>query len=168
VATVQPPVDVNELFPRMFEGDLDGLGERVVGTFLSVWEHPVSGPAFEALLRNALTNRISATLMREFFTLQIQRRAVARLAGIATPEQARLRAALSASHMFGLAVLRYILKFEPLASLPREQVVAMVAPTIQRYLGGDLPHQPATVEGRPADPTSPGGPNRTGEISDVL
>ena len=145
MATVQPPVDVAEVFPKLFEGDLDTFAERLLTTFMSIWDHPVSGPAFEALLRNALTNRISARLIREFFTVQIQRRVLARLAGPIDPAEARLRATLVASQLFGLAVVRYVLKFEPLASAPRETVIATVGPTIHRYLTGDLKEPPGTA-----------------------
>jgi hypothetical protein len=34
--------------------------------------------------------------------------------------------------------MRYLLEVEPLASMPPEEVVAIYAPTIQRYLTGDL------------------------------
>jgi hypothetical protein len=36
-------------------------------------------------------------------------------------------------------VTRYVLALEPLASMPAEDVVAWVAPNIQRYLDGPLP-----------------------------
>jgi hypothetical protein len=39
----------------------------------------------------------------------------------------------------GLILMRYVLRVEPLASMPREQLVATYAPTIQRYLTGPLP-----------------------------
>ena len=35
--------------------------------------------------------------------------------------------------------LRYIVKMEPFASLPAEQVAKTIAPNLQRYLTGDLP-----------------------------
>jgi hypothetical protein len=117
---------------------VDTLGQRLVETFLSVWEHPVSGPAFEALLRGATANRISGRLMREFFAVQILRRALRNLDTIIDPAEIPLRANLIASQLFGLATIRYVLKFEPLASTPRETVVAAVAPTLQRYLTGEL------------------------------
>jgi hypothetical protein len=41
--------------------------------------------------------------------------------------------------MIGLLVTRYVLELEPLASLPREEVVAWVAPNLQRYLTGEPP-----------------------------
>ena len=49
-------------------------------------------------------------------------------------EDAGERAALIGSQMLGLVLCRYVLRLEPLASLPIEDVVAGIAPTIQRYL----------------------------------
>ena len=46
---------------------------------------------------------------------------------------------LVASQVVGIILLRYVLAVEPLASMPREQVVATYAPTLQRYLTGPLP-----------------------------
>jgi hypothetical protein len=66
------------------------------------------------------------------------RRAILNLGDVVDPATVPLRANLVASQLFGLATIRYILKFEPLASAPREAVVAAVAPNLQRYLTGDL------------------------------
>jgi AcrR family transcriptional regulator len=138
-ATIRAPIDPAELIPKLVgAGPVDSLGERLVTTFMSVWEHPVSGPAFEALLRGAFANRISAKLIREFFAVQIMRRAILNLGEVVDPATVPLRANLVASQLFGLATIRYILKFEPLASAPREAVVAAVAPNLQRYLTDDL------------------------------
>ena len=138
VETVRPPINPAEVIPKVIAGGVDGMAERLLETFLSVWEHPVSGPAFEALLRGAFANRISAKLIREFFAVQIMRRAILNLGEVVDPATVPLRANLIASQLFGLATIRYILKFEPLASAPREAVVAAVAPNLQRYLTGDL------------------------------
>lgn len=138
-ATVRPPIDPGEVLPKVIAGgDPAQIGERLVGTFLSVWEHPVSGPAFEALLRRAFADRVSARLVREFFAVQILRRAIRNLGDVVDPAEVPLRATLVGSQLFGLAVVRYVLKFEPLASAPHQTVVAAVAPTLQRYLTGDL------------------------------
>ena len=51
----------------------------------------------------------------------------------------QLRVNLVASQMSGVLLTRHILKLEPLASTPAEKVVASVAPTLQRYLTGELP-----------------------------
>ena len=49
------------------------------------------------------------------------------------------RIALVASQMIGLVMLRYVLEVEPLASMDQDVLVATYAPTLQRYLDGDLP-----------------------------
>ncbi|HWM72963.1 MAG TPA: TetR/AcrR family transcriptional regulator, partial [Nocardioides sp.] len=56
--------------------------------------------------------------------------------GIDRPE---LRMPLVASQVVGLIVLRYITCVEPLASLSADDIVAIYAPTLQRYLTGELP-----------------------------
>jgi hypothetical protein len=53
-------------------------------------------------------------------------------------EERELRAALVGAQFVGLAMLRYIWRIEPLASLPREDIAAMVTPTIERYLIGNI------------------------------
>jgi AcrR family transcriptional regulator len=143
VETVRPPINPAEVIPKVIAGGVDGMAERLLETFLSVWEHPVSGPAFEALLRRAFSNRVYARLMREFFAVQILRRAMQNLGTIIEPSEVPLRATLVASQLFGLATIRYVLKFEPLASAPRETVIAAVAPNLQRYLTGELPAPPS-------------------------
>ena len=45
----------------------------------------------------------------------------------------RLRASLAASQLIGVAMLRYVVKVEPLASAPAADVAAWVGPSLQRY-----------------------------------
>ena len=49
------------------------------------------------------------------------------------------RAQLAASQLVGLIVARYVLRFEPLASLSTEELVGWVAPTLQRYFTDPAP-----------------------------
>jgi hypothetical protein len=83
-----------------------------------------------------MTRDATVRLLREFLVTQVLRRVLAHLD--LDPAEAPLRTSLVASQMAGLGVLRYIVKLEPLASAPPEVVVAAVAPTVQRYLTGDI------------------------------
>ena len=56
--------------------------------------------------------------------------------GIDRPE---LRMPLVASQVIGLILARYVVRVEPIASLDTDSLVAIYAPTIQRYLTGALP-----------------------------
>jgi hypothetical protein len=58
-------------------------------------------------------------------------------------ERAAERSTLIATQLLGLALCRYILRFEPLASLPADDVVAAVAPSVQRYLTRPAAARPA-------------------------
>jgi hypothetical protein len=52
-------------------------------------------------------------------------------------ERARLRAMLAATNLVGTAMLRYVMKIPPLATLSDEEVVRLIAPTVTRYLTAD-------------------------------
>ena len=49
--------------------------------------------------------------------------------------------------MVGLVMARYVIAIEPLASADDETIAAAVAPTIQRYLVGDLSSASAKTAG---------------------
>jgi AcrR family transcriptional regulator len=136
LASMNAPADPAELIPKALAGGPDGVGERLVGVFLGVWDSP-AGVAGVALLRSAVNSEWAARLMREFVVTQVLRKAVSELP--VDPAQAPLRSSLVASQLAGLALVRYVVKIEPLASAPAEVVVAAVGPTVQRYLTGDLP-----------------------------
>jgi len=137
-AAVEFPVDLPTTLARVADGPVGGLGQRLVDTFLEAWEHPVSGPALEALIRGALAHRVYGRLIREFFAVHIVRSVGVRLEGVVPADEVPIRANFVASQLFGLAVVRYLLRFEPMASLPRDAVATTVAPTIQRYLTEEI------------------------------
>ncbi|MGI5181776.1 TetR family transcriptional regulator [Dactylosporangium sp. CA-152071] len=143
LATMDAPIDPGEIVPKVFEGDLDGVGERLVRTFLGVWDSP-AGSSAAALFRSAMQHEWSARMLREFLVSQILRRVVAQLK--LDPAEAPKRAALVASQMAGLVMVRYILKIEPMTTMSQDEIVYSVAPTIQRYLTEPLPAlAPATA-----------------------
>jgi AcrR family transcriptional regulator len=136
LAVMEAPFNPAEVLPKIFEPGLDGVGERLVRTFVGVWDSP-AGTTIAALVRSAMQHEWSARMLREFLVTQILRRATRALD--LDPAEAPKRASLVASQMIGLAMLRYILKLEPLASMHQDEVVRTLAPTIQRYLADPLP-----------------------------
>jgi hypothetical protein len=53
-------------------------------------------------------------------------------------DQVRLRASLCASQVVGLGIMRYAVRVEPIHSMEVDALVDAVAPTLQRYLVGEL------------------------------
>jgi AcrR family transcriptional regulator len=135
LAAMNFPADPSRLLPEVLAEGRERVGERLVRAFLAVWDSP-AGTAGVALLRSGMTNNWSARLLREFLITQVLRRTTKALD--LDPAEAPLRASLAAAQIVGLAVTRYVIKLEPLASAPPETVVATVGPTIQRYLTGDI------------------------------
>jgi len=134
VAAVQLPVNPVEQLMAVLDGDPGQAGRRMVETFLSVWDHAATQNPLLALIRSAVGDEHAAAMLREFITEEVLGQIAHRLGGA----DARLRATLVGSQIIGLAMARYIVKVEPLASAPPTQVVAAVGPTLQRYLTGDL------------------------------
>lgn len=134
-ATVKIPIDPGELLPVVLAAGPEGVGERLVRTFLSVWDSPVGGAAV-ALLRSAVSNEWTARLLREFLVTQVLRRVLDQLD--VDPAERPLRGSLVATQIAGLAMMRYVIRLEPVASATPETLVAAVGPTVQRYLTGAL------------------------------
>ena len=133
-AAMEVPIDFEHVVPALLAEGMDGIGERLVRFFLSVFEAATDRSPFVSLIRSAVSHEESARMFREFMTEQL----VGRIAAALGRPDARLRATFVGSQMAGLVLLRYVIRVEPLASADPETVVAAVAPTIQRYLTGDL------------------------------
>jgi AcrR family transcriptional regulator len=138
LASLSMPVDPRSKVASVFEGGTEGAGERLLETVLGVWDAEEARRPLVALVRRSLGER-SEALMREGF-LRIVSRAVREglTAGRGPAPDVDLRAQLVVAQVMGVIVTRYILELEPLASLPRAELVPLVAPSVQRYLDGPL------------------------------
>jgi AcrR family transcriptional regulator len=154
---MQVPFDPAKVVPHILAAGVDEVGERVVRTLLTIWDSPAGAPA-AALVRSAVSNEAISRMLRDFVVTRILRR-IGRELGF-EPAEGAMRANLVASQIGGLIMVRYILKFEPLASAPPDTVVALVAPTVQRYLTGPL-DRPATEPEPGRRTAAPGGPATT-------
>jgi AcrR family transcriptional regulator len=132
VAAMELPFRPAEVIGPLVAAGVEGLGERMVRRLLSVWDLPENRTVLLTIVGGGHPG--AAVALREFITREI----VARVAGAVTADRAGLRANLVASQIMGLIAARYVARLEPLASLPAEDVVPLVAPTLQRYLDGAL------------------------------
>ncbi|GAA2233835.1 TetR/AcrR family transcriptional regulator [Streptomyces nogalater] len=112
------------------EGPADGVGERLTRFVFGIWEDPATRAPLLAIVRSAVDNDTAAAVFRRLVAAQLMRRIAARLE---LPD-AELRAELAAAQLVGCAMLRYVIRLEPLASADLEQVIARVAPVVQAHL----------------------------------
>ncbi|WP_018684490.1 TetR/AcrR family transcriptional regulator [Actinokineospora enzanensis] len=114
------------------DGDTTSLGERLVRTFLTIWDAH-DGGIFTAMIRSVAAHERVAAALQEFFHHNV----FGQLAGVAR-DSPDLRANLVAAQMIGLGMLRYVAHFEPLTDAGVEVLVKAVGPTVQRYLTGAI------------------------------
>jgi AcrR family transcriptional regulator len=118
------------VIPAVLGAGTEGIGERLARYFIGVWENPATRAPLLAIIRSALTHEAAAAVLRGF----VLRRLLERVADELRVPDPTFRAELAASHMIGIAILRYVVRVEPLASADPEDIIRMVAPTLQRYL----------------------------------
>ncbi|MFD8672491.1 TetR family transcriptional regulator [Streptomyces seoulensis] len=115
------------------EGPLDSVGERLTRFVLGVWENPATRTPLLAIVRSAVNNDTAAAVFRRLIAAQLLRR----IAGRLEVPDAELRVELAAAQLVGTAMLRYVIKVEPLASADLERIVARLAPVVQGHLTGE-------------------------------
>ncbi|WP_313955651.1 TetR family transcriptional regulator [Paenarthrobacter nicotinovorans] len=134
-ASVELPADPAEVLSEVASADPHARAEVVVRAVLELWEGPAQH-AMVAFARGTIGSRAKTTLMKEVVTRAVLPRIMDGLPGSA--EEVRLRGNLVATQVVGLVLARYVIRLQPLASAPREEVVRLVAPNIQHYLTGNL------------------------------
>ncbi|KAB2974070.1 MULTISPECIES: TetR/AcrR family transcriptional regulator [unclassified Streptomyces] len=111
---------------------LDDVGERMTRFLFGLWENPATRKPLLAVVRSAVANEVAATVFRRLVASQLLRR----IAGEIDAPDAELRAELAAAQLVGIAMMRYVIKIEPIASADLERIVARVAPVVQAHLTG--------------------------------
>jgi len=121
-----------ELLGRLFDAGTDGLGRRMVGLFFGLWDQPEGRQRMRALIAAASSREPAGAGLAEFIAADVTGAIAPRLTGV----QRHLRAELIASHVVGLAMARFVLQLEPLASASEDDVARWLAPNLQRLIDG--------------------------------
>jgi AcrR family transcriptional regulator len=128
------PMQPGQALAEVVPGPRSAIGRRLVEFFLRIWEDPAQREQMMGMVRGATTSPHVAELLRQALT----ERVLAPIAEHLDAPQADLRMELCSSQLLGLGIARYVVRLEPLASLPTEAVAELVGPTLQRYLTGDI------------------------------
>lgn len=128
VATMELPVNPIEKIATVIIDGPDGMAERLLSTFLLAWDphHEV----FSGLVRTTLGSGDAQAPM-----LEVARNIlVTTLLEVLEGDDRELRATLIGSQLIGMAVMRYVVRLEPLADAPIDQVVGLYAPAMQQLI----------------------------------
>ncbi len=124
---------VDPAFLAILDGPRETLARDYLRFVLSLYEDPAQREQMTALLRAAIGTNEMAHLARAFVSSEVN----ARFAAIAAGPDPALRADLVSTQLLGLFVARFVFAVEPLASASVDDLVALIAPTIERYLFGE-------------------------------
>ena len=131
-AALELPVDPTTVVARVLEGGADGMGERLVRAFCELWDPPAHRERLVAVLRTLVAGGGVAAPVPQFVAGHVVR-PLAVAAGAGDPARA---ASLVISQVAGLALLRYVVELEPVASAGVDDLARWYGPTVQRYLSG--------------------------------
>jgi AcrR family transcriptional regulator len=134
-AAVEWPFDPDVEVSRLLAGKRSEVGQRLARLFVETWDEEAKRRPIVALLRAALTQEATAPLFRDFLT----KRWIGPLADGLGLDHPELRTSLASAQLVGLGIIRYVMRFEPMASMDSDAVVALLAPALQRSLTGRLP-----------------------------
>lgn len=127
------PFGAGELIDKVVSGTANELGRRTLHLLLTTWDAAGGGP-FAATAIGTVGVEAAVQRLQEQFAANLFNRVLKAVGA----DRVRLRAALAASQLVGLGVMRYAAKTEPLASAEVGVLVNALAPTLQRYLVGDI------------------------------
>ncbi|NGN68752.1 TetR/AcrR family transcriptional regulator [Streptomyces sp. A7024] len=116
-------------------GPEEETGERLTRFIFGVWENALTREPLLAIVRSAMNNEAAAAIFRRMITRNLLKRMAPDLPG----PDGELRMELAVAQLVGTAMLRYIIKLEPIASAEVEELVQRLAPVVQHHLTGAAP-----------------------------
>jgi AcrR family transcriptional regulator len=124
------PAGLSEVFAGQQGQTLRDFSESLARSYLRFVDSDQSRNAILALVRSAVSNEKAAAMLREFLAAEL----LPVIASRTGHENAPLRAGLVAAQLMGVAMLRHVVRLDPVARATPDEIVALVAPVIEHYL----------------------------------
>ena len=133
-AATNPPQKWLESVAKVWTTPVDQLGAALITLLLASWADDEIGPTLRAILQTAAHEPSTREKLR-----RVVEGSLMGVSGLGTDERERLvRSGLISSQMMGFALMRYVWKIEPIASMSDDEAIAAVSPNLQHYVDGDL------------------------------
>lgn len=133
-AATNPPARWLQNIAATWATPVSELGAALLRLMLGAWADDEIGPVLRAVLQTAAHEQTTREKLRRVVESQLM--GVSQL-GVDERDKA-VRSGLIASQIMGLAMLRYIWKIEPIASMSDDELVAAIAPNLQHYIEGEI------------------------------
>lgn len=137
LAAMEMPSEAVHRILAVFSAPDHEWGELLTHSYLSLWEDPATAAPLRATVVSAFSNDQAMDRFLTFVTSTVLEGARPHL----PDDDPSLRLSVAMSHLISVAMARHLMKAPPIAARPLDQIVALVAPAIQRYLTDPLPQQ---------------------------
>jgi AcrR family transcriptional regulator len=133
-AALVPPPGWTDAIANAAATPIQRRGVALVQTMIGAWEAPATEEFLRSTILTAAHEPIALQRLATNFAVHILDAVSSRL----DDDERLVRASLAATQIVGLAMMRYVWKVGAIATIPSNQAVALVAPTVQRYLSGKV------------------------------
>ena len=133
-AATNPPQQWLENVAKVWATPIEQLGGALLEMLLASWADDEIGPTLRAILQTAAHEPSTREKLR-----RVVEGSLMGVSGLGSDERDRLvRSGLISSQMMGFALMRYVWKIEPVASMTDDEAIAAITPNLQHYVNGDL------------------------------
>jgi len=133
-AATNPPQKWLDSIAKVWTTPVDQLGTALITLLLASWADDEIGPTLRAILQTAAHEPSTREKLR-----RVVEGSLMGVSELGSDERDRLtRSGLISSQMMGFALMRYVWKIEPIASMSDDEAIAAIAPNLQHYVNGDL------------------------------
>ena len=133
-AATDPPQRWLEAVARTWTTPVGQLGAALLRLRLGAWIDDEIGPVLRAVLLTAAHDETTREKLRRVVESSLM--GVSQL-GVDERDR-KVRSGLISSQIMGLALMRFVWKIEPVASMTDDEVVAAIGPNLQRYIEGEI------------------------------
>jgi hypothetical protein len=127
------PFGTPEFIDRIIRGGVNQAGRRTLHMLITTWDATGGGPfAASAIATAGLAKTVE--IAQGLFIGPVFDPLLKALGA----DQITFRASLCASQVVGVGIMRYGVRVEPIQSMDVDKLVDAVAPTLQRYLVGEI------------------------------
>jgi AcrR family transcriptional regulator len=133
-AATNPPQKWLESVAKVWTTPIEQLGAALITLLLASWADDEIGPTLRAILQTAAHEPSTREKLR-----RVVEGSLMGVSELGSDERDRLvRSGLISSQMMGFALMRYVWKIEPIASMTEHEAIAAITPNLQHYVDGDL------------------------------
>jgi AcrR family transcriptional regulator len=133
-AATAPPQRWLESVAKTWTTPVSELGSALLRLMLGAWADDEIGPVLRAVLQTAAHDPGTREKLR-----RVVEGSLMGVSHLGSDESDRLvRSGLVSSQLMGLAMMRYVWRIEPVASMSDNELVTAVAPNLRHYIEDDL------------------------------